>query len=148
MPYTTGAPKSPDDITIEDVKAFPIWEWALDEEGVDGQDETWQRPITSTNNVTREMFNPIITLLIEGTELYASGEFEHDPESIKAVTVWYEGQWLGINEIPLPVPLTFVSIPTINGIENIKFLSTDLSKDIIYSTSADLTKKKKWFKFW
>ncbi len=28
-----------------DFSLFPIWEYALDEEGVDGQDETWVRPL-------------------------------------------------------------------------------------------------------
>jgi hypothetical protein len=142
MPYTTGAPKSPDDITIEDVKAFPIWEWALDEEGVDGQDETWQKPVTSTNNVTGEIATPIITLMIEGTGLYASGEYDHKSKSISAVTLWYEGQWLGLHEIPLPLPVTFVALPTINNIENVKFITNDLSRDIIYSESSHEMGKK------
>ncbi len=39
MAYKTGQSKSLDDITLKDVLQYPIWEWALDEEGVDGQDE-------------------------------------------------------------------------------------------------------------
>jgi hypothetical protein len=33
------------DLTPADLDAFPIWEYALDEEGVEGQDETWVRPL-------------------------------------------------------------------------------------------------------
>lgn len=30
-----------------DLEAFPVWEFAIDEEGAEGQDETWVRPIGS-----------------------------------------------------------------------------------------------------
>jgi hypothetical protein len=36
-----------DDLTIEDFEVAPIWEFALDEEGEDGQDETTIRPCFS-----------------------------------------------------------------------------------------------------
>jgi hypothetical protein len=32
-------------LTIEDLRTFSIWEFAIDEEGVEGQDETWVRPV-------------------------------------------------------------------------------------------------------
>ena len=64
MAYTTGKTKSLDDITLDDALKYPIWEWALDEEGEDGQDETWQRPIVDTDNVTDDIYNPTITIKI------------------------------------------------------------------------------------
>jgi hypothetical protein len=36
-----------DKLTLADLHAFPIWEFATDEEDVEGQDETWVRPINS-----------------------------------------------------------------------------------------------------
>jgi hypothetical protein len=35
-------------LTVRDLQAFPIWEYAHDEEAADGQDETWVRPVDST----------------------------------------------------------------------------------------------------
>jgi len=32
-------------LTVADLEAFPVWQYAEDEEGVDGRDETWVRPI-------------------------------------------------------------------------------------------------------
>jgi hypothetical protein len=32
-------------LMVGDLVAFPIWEFATDEEGVEGQDETWVRPV-------------------------------------------------------------------------------------------------------
>ena len=37
--------KPVDSLTPEDFATFPIWEFASDEEGVEGQDETWVRPV-------------------------------------------------------------------------------------------------------
>jgi hypothetical protein len=34
-----------DRLSASDLGAFPIWEYTIDEEGVDGQDETWVRPV-------------------------------------------------------------------------------------------------------
>jgi hypothetical protein len=34
-----------DALTADDLRQFPVWEFALDEEGVEGQDETTVRPV-------------------------------------------------------------------------------------------------------
>ena len=33
------------ELTLDDVSKFPVWEFALDEEGVEGQDEATARPV-------------------------------------------------------------------------------------------------------
>ncbi len=38
-----------DELTVEDLDVYPVWEFATDEEDIEGQDETWVRPLrTST----------------------------------------------------------------------------------------------------
>jgi len=37
-----------DQLTLEDLRDFPVWEFATDEEGVEGQDETWVRPVRTS----------------------------------------------------------------------------------------------------
>ncbi len=37
--------KSVDQLTPSDLAEHPVWEYANDEEGVEGQDETWVRPV-------------------------------------------------------------------------------------------------------
>ncbi|HKW85789.1 MAG TPA: hypothetical protein VJM82_01825 [Nitrospiraceae bacterium] len=37
--------KPTDRLTMDDLKAFPMWEFCLDEEDVEEQDETWVRPL-------------------------------------------------------------------------------------------------------
>ena len=45
---TTIATRKPiDQITAADLVDFPIWEFCLDEEGVEGMDETWVRPLAA-----------------------------------------------------------------------------------------------------
>ena len=44
---TLNTRKPVDQLNLEDFIAFPVWEYAIDEEGVEGQDETWVRPVDS-----------------------------------------------------------------------------------------------------
>ncbi|RDW17718.1 hypothetical protein [Oceanobacillus chungangensis] len=52
--------KPVDELTIEDLKENPIWEWAIDGEENQEQDETWVRPSETTN--FREELNGSIVL--------------------------------------------------------------------------------------
>jgi hypothetical protein len=47
MTATIATRKPIDQITVEDLVDFPIWEFCLDEEGVEGMDETWVRPLAA-----------------------------------------------------------------------------------------------------
>lgn len=129
MSYKIGKSKSLEDITLDDVLKNPIWEWALDEEDNDVQDETWQRPIIETDNVTNEMFNPTITLKIKNTEIYGSAEFDNEAESLSAISIWQENEWISLHEFEKSTPFIFVSLPKINGIENVEFICGNLLND-------------------
>ena len=45
-----------DQLTCEDLRAFPVWEFATDEEGVEGPDETWVRPLR-TNRISKDAWS-------------------------------------------------------------------------------------------
>jgi len=48
MPPTIATRKPVDELTATDLEAFPVWEFALDEEEVDEeQDETWVKPVAT-----------------------------------------------------------------------------------------------------
>jgi hypothetical protein len=47
MTATIATRKPIDQITVADLVDFPIWEFCLDEEGVEGMDETWVRPLAA-----------------------------------------------------------------------------------------------------
>ena len=47
MAATLATRKPIDEITAADLVDFPIWEFCLDEEGVEGMDETWVRPLAA-----------------------------------------------------------------------------------------------------
>jgi hypothetical protein len=52
--------KPVDELTIEDFIESPIWEWAIDEEDYEHQDETWVRP-AETTNFTEELNGSIVS---------------------------------------------------------------------------------------
>ncbi len=45
MPATLKTRKPVDKLLQSDMQAFPIWEFAIDEESIPGRDETWVRPV-------------------------------------------------------------------------------------------------------
>ena len=123
MSYKTGKAKSLDDITIEDALEYVIWEWALDEEGDEDQDETWQRPIIDSKDVTSEILIPIITLQVKDTNLYASGEYDHEEKLVRAVAFWDNNSWTLPHDFStVSFPLTLVSLATIEGRSNCEFI--------------------------
>lgn len=129
MAYKTGKSKPFAEITLEDILEHPIWEYALDEEGVEGQDESWVRPIVDSTNVTEEIYSPIITIKIKDTNSYGCGEYDNDAENIVGISVNINGEWKALSEAELPVPVTFISIPSIDGVENTEFICTDLEDE-------------------
>ncbi len=129
MAYKTGKSKSLDDITLDDALKNPIWEWALDEEGEEGQDETWQRPIIDTDKVTDDIYNPTITLKIKETELFGSAEFDNETQSLSAISIWLDKEWKILNQTQLKSPIIFIAIPKIDGTENVEFICSSLTSD-------------------
>lgn len=128
MSYLTGKPKPLDEITAIEVLRHPIWEWALDN-GIEEYDETWQRPIISTEDVTAEMPNPIITLLVKNTEYIASGEYNREDQTLNCLAVWIQQEWVMLSESGLLVPLVFIALPSINGRHNREFVCNSLVED-------------------
>jgi len=45
VPATLKTRKPVVKLTVADFRAFPVWEYAIDEEGEGEQDETWVRPV-------------------------------------------------------------------------------------------------------
>ena len=49
MPRVTLRTRKPiDQLTLSDLDAYPVWEYAMDEEGDERMDETWVRPLSQT----------------------------------------------------------------------------------------------------
>jgi hypothetical protein len=45
MPPSLATRKPVDKLMVPDLEAFPVWEFASDEEAVEGMDETWVKPV-------------------------------------------------------------------------------------------------------
>jgi hypothetical protein len=48
MRPTLSTRKPVDRLTVADLETFPVWEFATDDEGIKGMDETWVKPIPTT----------------------------------------------------------------------------------------------------
>jgi len=102
--------KQVSDLTPADLKEFPVWEFALDEEGVEGQDEATVRPMPAAyaldpgagTLVVRATFR-----LADGTKMegYLTPPLDAEPGlgSIQPVIVGAFGQvgfWMGVIRPP------------------------------------------------
>ena len=131
MTLEFGKPKSLDDIKLEDVKKYPIWLWVweagLEEEA---EDETWQCPVTNSMNVTASLSEPIITLTVEGENLFASASYNAEQNQLESIAIWANEEWQVLNKSGLKQPITFLSVPLINGKESVKFICSDIESEI------------------
>jgi hypothetical protein len=47
MPPSAATRKPVDQLSVEDLESFAVWEFAADEEDIAGMDETWVKPVQS-----------------------------------------------------------------------------------------------------
>lgn len=76
--------KQVDELNAEDFHKYPLWEYCLDEEGVDGQDECTVRPVVGLSSVSSFEFFGVIAVTLKlangkeflGTFTLAAGSYE------------------------------------------------------------------------
>lgn len=116
--------KPVDELTLEDFnEKNPIWEWAIDEEENEEQDETWVRP-SETKNFTEELNGSIVSgeLATNGGEKFpmmCSLDIEDDEVFISSV-VFYDkrkDEYFALEKIvkKIQLPLSINISLKING---------------------------------
>lgn len=129
-PPKFGESKPLESITLDDVLAHPIWVWAIDEEDKPGQDETWQKPVINTSDVSHHLVDPIITIRIKGRDIHGSATYNHRRKMLNGISLWIDGKWVGLREAKdIPHPLFLIAIPTIRGKSNMEFRCDDFASD-------------------
>lgn len=124
-----GRAKHFDKITLEDCLKYPVWTSAHDER----HDEEYLKPVKNCSEVTKTIIShplivPIITFKIKETDIYGTGSYLHDLGEIFGISIWCDGQWNLISNIPeLSAPLTFISVPKILGVEDVEFTCQNLA---------------------
>jgi hypothetical protein len=145
MNYRLGKPKDLDSITVEDVLENKIWIWTW-EAGLEGNfDEGWQVPVIGIENVNNEFTSPIITLRIVGTDLIASGTFDHQEKKVFGIAFWKNNSWESIDKYSINEPIRFESLIKIFGNEKTEFILTDKKNDNAFMKNDNI---KSWWKFW
>lgn len=131
-----GEAKANTEISLEDMKAHPIWLWCLtlglpeEDDGPMGGDETWMRPLISSPDITPDMVQPMILLRVKGTDLYAEGLYDHDKGALDAIGIFVGNEPVQPAFAPgLDSPVTYVSVPTIAGVASVEFQSDSTTSD-------------------
>jgi hypothetical protein len=117
-----GKSKPVDELTIEDLKENPIWEWAIDEENEE-QDETWVTP-SETKNFTEELNGSIVSGELTTNNgdkfpMMCSLDIEDDKVSISSVVFYNdkEDEYYALEDVvkKIELPLSINLTLTING---------------------------------
>ncbi|MGG0725710.1 hypothetical protein [Bacillus mycoides] len=115
--------KPVDELTIEDLKQNPIWEWAIDEEENEECDETWVKPV-ETINFTEELNGSIVLgeLIIHNDEKFpmmCSIDIENNEVLISSIVFYNEkeDEYIAIEDVvkTVEMPLSLNINLTING---------------------------------
>ncbi|MEO0423014.1 MAG: hypothetical protein AAF184_11795 [Pseudomonadota bacterium] len=128
MGFIRGKAQPYESLTPHDYDFFPIWEMAVDEKGVAGQDETWRRPLWYAKDVEARMAAVFVPFDIVGTDLMGVGLYttRADPEplvptptdDLGEITVWWQDRWIwvgGDDGPELEWPFIARMRPTIEG---------------------------------
>jgi hypothetical protein len=134
--------KPVDELTIEDFKESPIWEWVIDEEENEDQDETWVRP-SETNNFTEELNGSIVSGELSTNDgekfpMMCSIDIEDDELFISSVVFYNkrEDEYYALEEVvkKIQLPLSINISLKINGknqLLNFTANKVDIYKNII-----------------
>ncbi|MBM4208665.1 MAG: hypothetical protein FJ190_11925 [Gammaproteobacteria bacterium] len=121
-----GSWKYVEDITLEDLMAHPIWVWCLEVDGNDGPEagsEASMRPLMDSLEIPLDHISPpLILLKIKGTDYFASGLYDPEQNKLELIGV-FEGDYIvDPSEVKsLNEPIIYLSVPGINGCENVEF---------------------------
>ena len=138
MSYKTGKSKPMAEVSLKDCLKHPIWEWALDEETLPGHDETWQRPITSTKDVTPDMADPTITFRISGSDIVGTAIYDHDSNTLSSISICDDGEWEDVGDLSgFGMPVELIALPTIGGIAGVRFLLSNPKLDLAARLASD-----------
>ena len=103
-----------DKLTLEDFKDNPIWEWAIDDEQNEEQDETWVRP-SEINNFTEELNGSVVSGELETNDgekfpMMCSLDIEDEEVFISSVVFYNktEDEYYALEEVveKLHLPLS------------------------------------------
>jgi hypothetical protein len=120
------------DITLEDLRAHPVWLSAeflpLDDDEIERcGSEAWMRPALRETNVSSDMYRPLILLRNDELRLWFSGICNLAESKVESIAVLRGRDALPLDELDgVPLPLALSAVPRIDGAENVRFLCDDL----------------------
>lgn len=127
---STEKSKPLDDISLEDMLENPIWTYALDEEAIDGHDETWLKPILNAQNVEKRFLDVYILLRKEDDKKYVSANLNIEKMKLFDIAFWEYNQWQPLELMDdIRFPLYITSIPRVLGDDNVQFVIEDKYKN-------------------
>jgi hypothetical protein len=121
-----GKPKRIDKIKLADALAYPLWVGMVED---DRYDEEWERPVVGQTDVDEVLLSTIgifntallVTVQIQGTELYAVGELSNAGDALESLAFWNGKTWAPLAQIATAAPIAMTAVPSIRGVSAVRF---------------------------
>jgi hypothetical protein len=129
-----GSWKFVEEITLQDLIVYPVWVWCLEVDKNGGPEvgsEATMRPLLNTLEVPLDHISPpLILLKIKGTDFYASGIYDYEKKKLESIGIFEGNDIVDPSKVSsLADPVIYISIPAIDGHENIEFEGSKTASD-------------------
>ncbi len=117
-----GKAKPMEDVSLEDFQKNPIWIFDLEGENIEGQDETWLKPILNSTNVASNMVEVYILLYEQNKKIYVSACLDIKRKKLNDIALWIDNSWKPFESFTNDKnPMILYSVPSIENQNNLKF---------------------------
>ncbi len=135
--WTLGELKNLDDISLDDMKNYPIWINDLSGEWENGFDESSERPLIGANDITDDILSEFVSISVlvkfPDQNEFGSANLEDDG-SVSCIAVWRNNEWvIGSKAFQEQSDIELSVIPSIIGEEDVTY---------IYDPKSDIGNKK------
>jgi hypothetical protein len=95
-------PKPVNQLTPEDLKMFPVWEYDLDGEALEGRDETWVRPVElfPVTDLSNRVIGVSVTLHNGSRSVACLGNValgcEVATREFLTLSLWHRSRWINL----------------------------------------------------
>jgi hypothetical protein len=115
-----GDPYVLEEYTLEDLKHYPILVWAVHDQ-ID-PDKQYLTPILNSRNLTPDYNHAKILLTVKGSDVYAEASYNAEDHSVYSILIWDGDFTIEVEDSELEAPITFQSIPEIDGNACVEFV--------------------------
>lgn len=128
-----------EEITLDDMKRYPIWIFDYENESDEEEDETWQKPVTNSTDVTKDIYEAYIHLRSDDAVYDLSGCIDVDKLTLTDLCFWdsISKVWVPVVQINNYQVLKLIAVPSVLSQSDMKFEYDENSNSFTSAVKSD-----------